>query len=268
VYVTSLKNDYTLFHAFNTLGVHLYGPGWSGYEIRRERVEDPTPILEARAPLEEQLEQAASLLSAKYNEQKEVSLKKDIHRVNDEIEKARQLIGDLHFKLNEIGEVQNHEVDDFGRWERFEQTEGALLKALGNDELRVVCVSGSVVKPSFWYEMPEGFTYNFEHSLIYWPSRHSSKKVDSGYVREDEFEEWLETIIPIVPHDGANISIEKRAQSWLKEYVKFWDGITKRDQIKDLAMSEYPDLGGRAFKRIWDAEASVAMKSPGPRKST
>ena len=268
MYVKSMKDDYTLYDAFNILGMRLYGPEWTGYEVWRERVEDPSPVIQALAPLQDEADQLATQISAKYNEQKEVEGRSEIQRVNFEIDNLRKRQSEVYLQIHQLDDLGSSQVKDYERWVRFENTEGKILKALCNEEFSVVCLFGMVVKSEFWTEMPEGFSYDFERSLIFWPSNSSSRQMSSGIIRKKQFEEWLETVIPIVPHEGANISIEQRAQSWLKEYVKFWDGKTKRDQIKDLAMSEYPDLAGRAFKRIWDAEASVAMKSPGPRKST
>jgi len=261
-----MKDDFTLFDAFNFLGLRLYGPEWAGYEVLRDREVDPAPILKARAPLEEKAEQLAFQLSTKYKEQKEVEGRDEIRRVNNEIDNIRREMSDNYHQLHAVGDVQSYQVTNYEAWVRFEKAEGKLLKALCNDELRVVCLFGFVVKPKLWAEMPEGFGYDLEHSLIFWPSSESSKQMASGIIRKLEFEEWLETVIPVVPHDDAQITTEQRAQIKLTELVKAWDGRMKRDQFKDMLKDEYPDLGERAFKRIWDAEATREMKSPGARK--
>ena len=242
MYVKSMKDDYTLFDAFNFLGMRLYGPQWSGYEVWRHRVEDPAPILEERAPLKEEVEKIATQLSAKCREQKEVVGRKEISRVNNEIDNLRRKQSETYYQLRKTGDGNKSEIEDHGRWERFEYAEGILLKALCNEDLAVICTFGSVVKPSLWAEFPEGFGYDLEHSLIFWPSNESSKMMSRGRIKQMQFEDWLETVIPVVPHEGATLSDEQRASIWLKDQVKSWDGRTTRDQFKEIALTEYPNL--------------------------
>lgn len=268
MYVKSMKDDYTLFDAFNFLGMRLYGAEWTGYEVRREREDDPAPTLQTRAPLEAKAEQLASLYSDKLQEQKKVEGREEIRRVNNDIDNLRRAMSDNYHQLHQIEDVHDFKIKDYETWVRFEKAEGKFLKALCNDEIRVVCLFGQVVKPDLWAEMPEGFGYDLEHSLIFWPSSESSKQMASGRIRKLEFETWLETVIPIVPHDDATITTEQKAHIRLKELVQAWDGRTKRDQFKEIIQGEFPDLGARAFKRIWDAESSPEMKRPGAKKST
>ena len=149
MYSSQIRNDYTLADAFNALGVRLYGPQWTGYEVWRDRVENPTPTLEARAPLEDEVEQVTTQLSTKYREQKEVEGRKEIHRVNNEIDNLRRRQSDLFHQLHEIGNVHGSVVKDHESWKRFERAEGIFLKALCNEELTVICTSGEVV-PHCW----------------------------------------------------------------------------------------------------------------------
>ncbi len=268
MYSSDIRNDYTLSDAFHALGVRLYGPQWTGYEVLRHRVEDPTPTLEARASLDTQLEKIATQLSDKSQEQTEVIGKSEISRVNSELKNLKTNQSELFHQLNMIGDVHNSVIEDNGRWQRFEYVEGILLQALCNGELNVYGPSTFTVKPQLWAEMPEGFGYDLELSLIYWPSSECARIIDTGRIKQNQFEGWLQTVIPKVPHDGAIISTEQRTRIWFREQAKHWDGKTTRDQFKEMAMAEYPDLGERAFKRIWDAEAYDSMKKPGSRKSS
>jgi len=266
VYVASMKDDYTLFDALNFLGIRLYGPEWTGNEVWQQRVEDPTPSVEARAPLIEEVEQICTELSAKQRESKEIESRADIQRLNSDIDNLSRRRNELYHQLHTIGDVHDSKIRDHEDWVRFELAEGKLLKALRNDELRVVCLSGSVVKPELWAKVPDGFGYDLVNSLIFLPSRESSIQMSSGQIRQKQFEDWLETVIPIVPHEGASITDEQKAYIWLKEKIPLWDGKTTRDQFKEMATAEYPKLGARAFKRIWDALAIPAMKRPGAKK--
>ncbi len=266
MYVASMKDDYSLFDAFNFLGIRLYGPEWTGYEVWRDREEDPAPILEARIPLTNEVELVTTQISEKHREQKEVEGRKEIHRVNNEIDNLKRKQSDLFHQLNDIGDVHSSVVKDHESWKRFERAEGIFLKALCNGDLTAICTFGMLVKENLWAEFPEGFGYSLEHSLIFLPSFESSKLMNSGYIKKKQFEDWLETVIPVVPHEGAKLSDEQRALVWFKALVPLWDGRMKRDQFKEMALAEYPGLSGHGFKRIWDKEATPNMKRPGAKK--
>ncbi|MFC1672651.1 hypothetical protein ACFL12_00725 [Pseudomonadota bacterium] len=266
MYVKSMKDDYTLFDAFNFLGIHLYGPVWTGYEVRREREEDPTPTLDARAPLEEKAEHLASQLSDKYNEQKIVEGRKEIRRVNNEIDNIRREMNENYQQLNNEGDVQSYQVTDYEAWVRFEKAEGKLLKALCNDELRVVCLSGLVVKADLWAEMPKGFGYDLEHSLVFLPSRESSKQMDSGIIRKQQFEDWLANVIPENDEALAEVSPLVHCRSYLKGEVATGVKQMSRDEYMDDARKKIDGLSERQFRQAWTEIVPDTWKARGRRK--
>lgn len=96
------NRDYSLFDAFKFLGVRLYGSEWTGNEVERERAGDPRPVLEARAPLAEEVERVCTQLSEKYREQKEVEGRADVQRVNNEIYNLKRRQNDLYHQLHEL----------------------------------------------------------------------------------------------------------------------------------------------------------------------
>jgi len=110
VYDKSMKDDYTLFDAFNFLGIHLYGPEWTGYEVLCEREEDPAPTIEARAPLLEEVERLATQYSVKNRELKEVEGREEIRWVNNEIENLRRRQNEVHHQRHIIGDVHISKV--------------------------------------------------------------------------------------------------------------------------------------------------------------
>lgn len=266
MYTSEIRNDYTLSDAFHALGLRLYGPEWTGREIIGRRVEDPGPILEARAPLEAQLAEVNQRIQAKKKEHREAVGKQAIFQAFSEIKELENEQGELFRQLNEIGEVRDSQREDHGNWERFEWAEGVLLRALADGELEVYCPMGLTVPQRLWAEFPAGFGYDLERSLIFWPPDQSAVRMEAGRIKQGQFETWLDLVPPEVAHEVEKLSPEQQARIWFKEQVQQWDGRTKRDEFKGIAMKDFPGLTGNGFKRIWDALATPEMKGPGPRK--
>ncbi len=257
---------YSLSTVFNLLGAHLYGAEWDGYEIWGRKSVDYEPVLKARQPLEERLEETFTLILAAKSELRQALSKEDIQTINNNIANLKDEQGRIYSELHEVGEVENYSVTDRDRWERFENTESYLLRAFRNGALTVECFLGMNVKRNLWEELPKGFGYDWELSLIFMPESESAKRVCAGKIRSEEFETWLYGIVPERADVSASLPVEQQAQLWLREQVKAWDGQEKRDSFKARAKDEFTDLGERAFKRIWDQEATKEMTAPGPRK--
>lgn len=255
----------SLASTFNHLGVHLFGSQWDGYEILGRKSFDYKPIIEVRKPLEERLEDSFITLREQQSELRNTLSKEDIQRVNNDISNLKDEQSKLHADLYEIGEIEKYDIIDRDRWERFETTEGLLLRAFRNSDLTVQCFLAMNVNQNLWTEMPKGFGYDWELSLVMLPEPESSKRVSAAHVDTKEFESWLYSITPEHSDAATTLPIEQQAQMWLREEIKIWDGLEKRDSFMERAVQKFPDLAGRAFKRIWDSEATKKMKAPGPK---
>jgi len=255
--------DIDLSSAFDLLGQYLFGPKWDGYEVWGRKFVDPSDTLEARAPLEERLEETFVELRVKNDELRGALTREEIQTINNDISNLKIEQADIYSQLHEIGEVGKHDVEDRGRWDRFEATEAYLLRAFRNGELTVQCFKGSLVKPSLWQEMPDGFGFDWELSLIFLPRNESAKRVNNGRIDAQEFEIWLRDIIPFEPHDGAKLTEEQKATLWFKEEVMCWDGKTTKSQFREIIMSKF-HISRRCFDdRIWGNYAADEMKKPG-----
>lgn len=250
---------------FNLLGIRLFGTLWSGYEIWGRRYEDPAPILAVRAPYIARLEETFSERQRTENELREVIGADKIQRLNNQISNLKDEQAQIYTKLHDYPEPNPSDIEDHARWERFETTEQYLLRAFRNGELTVVCHLGVNVTPHLWNELPEGFGYDWDLSLVLMPERETCKRVNSGYINREEFESWLYTVVPINVDAGQEMPDETKAQLWLREQLKSWNGSIKRDHYKELAMEKFPNLSGHGFKRIWDAEKTEKMTRPGPK---
>ena len=266
-YDINLKNEYTLCDAFQTLGVWLYGPQWTGHEISGRKEEDPAPILEKRKPLEVKVDELSKQIVAKKKEKQNVLGRSEINRVNDDLSMLSEERSDLCHKLNNIGEVHHSRITDHEQWKRFDYTVGVLLRAFANGDLTVYSPLGLQVPDRLWSDFPDGFDYNLECSLIFWPSSECARKMTSARIRQELFDDWLETIPPVVPHELNKLTPEQRAYIWFRDQIPDWDGRTTRDQFKEIMMNDFPGLSGHGFKRIWDALATDDMKRPGARKA-
>ncbi len=215
--------------------------------------------------MEERLEDSFVTLRVKQSELRDALSKTDIQRVNNDIANLKDEQSKLHSDLYEIGEIEKYDITDRDRWERFEATEGLLLRAFRNGDLTVQCFLGMNVNRNLWTELPKGFGYDWELSLILLPERESSKRVSAAHLATKEFESWLYSITPEYSDVATTLPVEQQAQMWLREEMKTWNGLEKRDSFMERAVQEFPDLGKRAYKRIWDAEATKEMKAPGPK---
>jgi hypothetical protein len=197
VYSLNIRNDYTLADAFTALGVRLYGPEWTGYEIRGVRYDDPSAAVEERASIQHQLENISSQIADKQRELKDVIGKENIFRLNDEIAVLKKLQGDQFSQVHEIGQVGTSQIEDHSNWERFEYAEGVLLRALRNNDLAVYCPFVFYVKSDFWGEFPEGFNYDLERSLIFWPPNTCSQSMSAARIEQVQFDNWLTKVLPV-----------------------------------------------------------------------
>lgn len=264
---TSIRNDYTLADAFHALGVHLYDSEWTGYEIWGEKAEDPKRTLKARAPFEAKLDEKTKLLLAKHSEQKEVVGKDKIFQINTEIRELKDQLAELSYRLHEIGEVRSGEIDDHKRWERFSFTEGLLLRTFQDGKLTVKGISGLVVKPSLWAEFPEGFGYDWELSLIFWPPKECAKRMDSGRINKLEFEDWLSLQVPLAGSHKEELSPFVKCRLWIQELKKASKVKPgRRDDIMRQAIAKFPGLTERAFKHAWSVDAYESWKKSGAPK--
>lgn len=267
MYTADIRNDYTLADAFQTLGLRLYGPDWSGYEVLGHKVSDPGAILAARVPLEEQLDQINIRIQIAQRGKKEARRKAEIVEINGELKKLRNDMGEISFQLSEVGEVRKSEIEDHAQWARFEQTEGILLDALRSDNLTIMTLSGQNVPPFLWAELPEGFGYDIERSLIFWPSAHSSKKMDGGRIAQLQFETWLLDVIPL--HAAAVEAMTPWAlcRAYLQEEVRGGEKRMTRDEYMSEACSKFDGLSVRKFLQVWSEIVPESWKSKGRRKS-
>lgn len=249
--------------SFCQLGRHLFSRTWDGYEIWGRKSADPADKLEARAPLEERLEETFLELKSKKEELRNALTLEEIQSVNNDIANLKTEQGQIFAQLHEIGEVRRFEVEDRGRWDRFDSTESYLLRALRNGDLVVQCFMGQLVKAELWQELPVGFGFDWELSLIFLPSNESAKRVNSGRIDAEAFELWLRNIIPFESHDGANMTEEQKAVLWFKDEIAQWDGKTTKAQFREMALSQF-GISRRCFDdRIWGNYASDGMKKPG-----
>jgi hypothetical protein len=262
---SKIRNGYVLADAFQALGKRLYGPQWTGQEIWGRKSEDPTAVLEARVPFEMQLDEINDLMITKQRERKAAIKKDEIHRINMDLQAMKNEQGEIFYKLHEIGEVRNFEVDDHQRWERFSQTEGILLQAFRNEDLGVFGLSSLFVNSRLWTDWPNDFGCDWELSLVFWPASESAKRVDAARIDEDQFDKWLDTVIPINSSEVENLTPEQLAFIWFRGEVANYDGRTKRSHFQEMALAEFPGLSINGFGRIWADLATPAMKRPGPR---
>ena len=202
----------------------MYGPEWTGYEIWGRRVENPEPILEARAPLEQRLEEVFSEKNAKEKELREPLSREEMQRVNNDLVNIREEQHKIYARLSEIGNPSQSQIEDHGRWERFDRAEQLLLRAFRVGDLTVQCFLGLTVKSELWSEIPEGFGFDWELSIIFLPERESSKRVNSGRLDREEFESWLYKLTPENSYEGAELSDEHKAQLWLREAARQLSG--------------------------------------------
>ncbi|MEH6477307.1 MAG: hypothetical protein V7727_16560 [Sneathiella sp.] len=263
--INSAFDKYPLALAFQTLGLHLYGDQWTGNEIRGRRVEDPTSILEARAPLEIRVEELCLLINEANRRQKEVVGGEAIIEINREIDQLDEERNQLAKQLFDIGEPGSGALDDHGEWKRFVETEGQLLKGLGSGEITVIGSHGTVVKKELWRDLSEEFGCDWVRSLIFFPKIESSNLMQSGHIKEDEIVLWLDTVLPINPSNIEKLTVERRARIRFKELVPKYDGSELRDDYLEQMQAEFPKLSERAFIRIWNELATDKMKKAGPR---
>jgi hypothetical protein len=266
MYSDQVANDYHLVDAFHWTGLRLYGAEWTGNEYQGRKAEDRAEIAEQRKEIQLRLDDVSMQLHAKRQEQREVGKRSEIQSVNFEISELENEQGVIFKELNEVGDVRDSDIRDRQSWERFEVTEGKILRTLGNGDLKVYGASTFIVKPALWLDQPVDFGWNFELSLIFWPERECRKRVDSGRISKGAFDLWLDTLMPEVAQEIEKLSPEKRAYIWFKDEVKKYDGSIKRDHYLEMALEEFPGLPIRGFNRIWETLASDEMTKPGPKK--
>lgn len=262
------NHHFHLSNAFSTLGVRLYGSEWSGYEVWGRKTKNPTSVIDARAPLEQRLEATFVERNAKDRELKKVLSRGDIQRLNNDLRNIRSEQNEIYASLNNLGEFSDSEISDHAQWERFDKTEQLLLRAFRAGELTVQCYLGVLVNSRLWSEMPEGFGYDWQLSLMFMPESETSRRVSSGLISTAEFEAWLELQVPINATDEITISPFIQCRHWLRQLVKSGEKPGTRDQLMRQAQEMFPGLSKRAFKQAWAAEASESWKKSGaPRKA-
>jgi len=259
-------NEYALADAFHVVGDHLYGAEWTGNEILGRRAENPQPILDARKPLEDLREELNQLISQKKRDYRQVVVKVEIHKIKHEISKLETQRDQVAAQLLDIGEVRDSEVGDYKLWERFETVEGYLLRALMGEAFSVSRPFCLDVPARLWRELPTSFDFDFERSLIFMPTNESSKKMQTGRIKKDEFHEWLDTVVPLVDSEIEKLDDEIKAAIALKKIMEKDDNL-RRDDYKKILLLEIPNLSGHAFRRVWEKNAPPEKKLRGRRKA-
>ena len=268
MYTKQTRFDYTLYDAFNTLGLRLYGSQWNGYEIWAHRVEDPTKTLEAKNLLFAKIEKVGDQIQECGKERGDVIGKSAISSLNGKIQNLKNSRDELYYEYHQLDDVRDHNVSDSDQWKRFEYSEGIFLQALGKGELSIYCIQDQVVPPRMWVDFPKGFDFDIQNSLIFWPLEERSKKIGSGRIRQGQFEKWLETVLPIILEEVEKLTPEQHASIYFRDLIPKWDGIQRKPYFKELLMDKFNGLSGNGFVRIWDSHATRQMKSPGRRVGT
>lgn len=257
-----IRLDYSLSEAFHALGCHLFQEQWSGYEIEGRREENPEPVLRAREPLENKAEELCRQINQKKRELKTAVGRKAIQQINAEITHLENQRGQVYAELNSVGEVHKSVIEDHGRWERFEQVEGILLQAFMQEELKVFCLRGMIVQKDLWAELPDDFGYDFDRSLIYWPARNCARRMDVGFIKQEEFEAWLENQIPLGDCSEIEVSDFVLCKKYLKEQIIKGKNKTKAEYYEEACV-EIPGLSLRAFNQAWSEMVPDSWKSKG-----
>lgn len=266
MYAKSMKDDYTLADAFHAVGIRLFGPEWSGYEVWGEAAEDLRPVYEQRKVLAEKAEAVSRHWNAALKAQKKAMTPDDLHNASNDVRNFNRERNEIWAELHKLPEVRDSQIEDHGRWERYQAALGALIHGLINELIYVYFPLGMRVPPQLWLDQPDDFGFDLERSLIIWPSRHCAQQVTSARLNKDIFDSWLSAVKPLVDHEESQLTEEEKAYLWFKEQVANWDGVTKKGQFREMAVTQYA-VSGRCFdERIWGLLASDDMKGPGPRK--
>ena len=256
------------------LGVHLYASEWTGYEIYGEVYEDLNPIVEKKKDLCSKLE----ILYGEINEfeklKMEIGTIAEKQQNNEEIRRLRKSTSAIHAEINSFKVSSDSQIADHGVWERYKKTFAVLLNGLSIGVINVKSRSGCVMRKENWSDLPKDFGFDLENSIVFWPERQRNGRMSSALINNEEFDKWLKTIEPIVKSADYTSPIEWLLEDWFKNEVKKYDGSLKKDTYLHMIGEKYKELCGDSLKkpmskregiRLWDNNATMQIKSPGPK---
>ena len=187
-YNREIRNYYALSDAFQELGIRLFGDEWTGYEIRGDKEEDPSPLIKKRKPLEKELDRINHEHIAKSDERQKAVSQNEILNLNHQIRELDKQRGDISQQIYELTDDRDPDAKRHAQWVRYDTALGHFLRALIDKKIEVFCLSGRIVPNYFWQEKPEGFNFDLESSLIYWPSSESNSKFSAGRINNIKFD--------------------------------------------------------------------------------
>lgn len=261
----SLDAHYFLLHAFDRLGRRLHGDEWDAQEYKVAPCRSPEEIEAQRRELQNGLDEIAAKIDAlngqigkTVNADEIASFKQRM----DELEAARTDIREVFYRLpHDMTGPQR----DWDRHTRKQQTELLLLQALTDEKLFAYEPGGMRIEWRSWSLYP-GFKCSLDLSLIRVPAHCSGQRRMSVLLHKEDFDKWLQTVLPVSESALAQTSPEDRCRAWLVEIALPSAPPARKAEMCSEAMQRFPGLSERAFNRLWDAIAPEHWKKSGRRK--
>ena len=254
------------------LGRRLYAGRWDGREITARPVDAPSVADDRRAELAASIErldgeiEALARRIAKSVKADEIDL---LIAEKAELEDRRQ-----HLALS-VGALPVFDQRDQQRletWRRRSAAYQTLLEAFRDNTLKAWSARGmemTLIDAELWRGEYKGFACYLDLSLVVLPRTWSGKRRGVVKIRIQDFQDWLASVLPVVPEAMDDLSTEARAKIWLQDYArKNGHIVVRKSEVLRQMSADVGDPGKRAFERLWQSHAPAPWRKRGRRHGT
>lgn len=264
--VSQVQRDYLLNEAFELLGRELYGTVWTGRELGADKWPSPDEWNGKRG----RLQGAAASFDrdiTELKEQRRRTVKEaEVQGIEDRLHELRDKRAEA---LNELAHHPEPDQSFIANYEAFLRKEHvceALITALSGDRFGASCLN-SVGIQAHWWRPESRYKFDVELSMMWFPVRQSRKRRGAVRVHEGDFDNWLETVIPIDPSKSMELSPEKHAELWFMGFVRSNPERVRRDDLIKHLMDEFPGISREGALRIRRNHAPSEWKRRGRYKN-
>jgi hypothetical protein len=154
----------------------------------------------------------------------------------------------------------------YGAYERAEKTKAVLAEALESEAIRAQAGTGMMIEWPTWSRTP-GFRWYLPLSLVVMPRSVSGLRRATILIRKQEFDTWVQSVLPLAPNRLEQLDPEARCRAWLIELARAHPLARpeKKLALRDEAMRQF-GISARVFDHLWKIHAPPAWKESGAPK--
>jgi len=269
--VSVIRNSYLLLEAFHLLGRRLFAHEWSRFELEQIDVPDPDATDAEHAPYAEKVRQLDDELAAIDEEIRREIKDAKIAKLKERRELAMEARGKaIDERMLHPGASEGHH-DSYAANVRRRTTMDTLVAALADKKI-VAFEPDSIVVPHFlWSGESRFFGFDIRLSLVRMPREQYRRRHLLAVVNDDEFDAWLQTVVPLVESEEQKLSPEVHCKMILKEIVrehKRGEPIPTTQDMFELVKHEIPGLSRRKFEEIRVSVVPKEWRARGRRRGT